>query len=400
MDHSAQRLAQAVGLQTTRLGAFASAAAASRQLLQADSAFAAVAEPAGGYPMLVTEGVRDGRFRSIVVRPGAGLGGQVLLQRRPLSVADYEHDPTISRDFVEVVCNVEGLRAMACVPIGGPDRVEALLYASTRGSALPGDRALDALGLVATYAAVAIEQVSFREQEVELALLRERQRVAARLHDSVAQLLFGIGVSAHYARRQDDPATLHAAMEEIELSAARARSHLRESLLSLGESPEGLSFEARLLGETRLLAKSSGCEVRFARRGERRELPRDVEELVLDTAVEGVRNGVKHAGSRLALLHLAYKADGVALAIQTDGDPGEAGKVWRPGEGGKVLRPGEVGAGLRPGEGGAGGPGAGLVLLGKRAALLRGRLELAPSGEGHAVLTLEVPLISRGGAPA
>src|SRR5215472_3447189 len=195
MASDAVLIARAVGPHQSAPEIMAASARVSREILRADTTFVAAAGAAGGYPMSITDGIRDARFREIVVRPGAGLGGQVLLRGRPHEVADYLHDPTISRDFVHVVCELEGLRGMACVPVNGPDRVEALLYVGTRIAAPPPDRALAMLELVAAQAELALQQAAARRQEAELAVLRDRQRIATRLHDSVAQMLFTIGAA-------------------------------------------------------------------------------------------------------------------------------------------------------------------------------------------------------------
>jgi len=337
----------------------------SRRILSADSAFAAVAGPAGAYPMLITDGIRDPLFREITVRPGAGLGGQVLLRGRPHTVADYLRDPTISRDFVHVVCDVEGLRGMACVPVHGPDRIEALLYTGTRAAGPAGGEVLRTLELVAACAELSLHHAALRKQETELAVLRERQRLATQLHDSVAQMLFAIGVAARYSRQLGDPAALTAVLAEIEATAAHARSELRASLHRLSEPAEGLAFEARLAGEARLFERTRGCRVRITGRGQRRDLAQPVEDLLIDTALEGLRNAVKYAQADVAVLHLAYEPDGVALVLQAGGQPGNAH--------------GQVGTG------------AGLGLLRQRAAQLRGTLELAGDPGGHRVLRLEVP---------
>jgi signal transduction histidine kinase len=71
-------------------------------------------------------------------------------------------------------------------------------------------------------------------------MLRDRQRLATELHDSVAQMLFTIGVAARYARQKDDPAALTAALEEIESTAAQARRELRASLRRLSRPNEGV----------------------------------------------------------------------------------------------------------------------------------------------------------------
>lgn len=435
MPSSAELIIRAVGSQQTTPEILIAAAQVSRLILSADSTFVAVAGAAGGYPITITDGIRDPRFRGITVRPAAGLGGQVLLRRRPHRVADYAHDPTISRDYVYVVCDVEGLRGMACVPINGPDRVEALLYTSTRTAAPPADQTLRTLELVAANAELSLQQAAARKQELELAMLRDRQRLATQLHDSVAQMLFAIGVAAHYARQQHDPDALAAALEEIETTAALARSELRASLHQLSQPAEGLAFEARLAGEVRLFERMTGCRVKITDRGERRELAQPVEDLLVDTGLEGLRNAVKYAHARVAILHLAYEQDAVRLVLQADtvepaggpdthvgtgnlfgaGAKAGAGYAARGGcAGGAVAGgaaagdalPGDAAAGgaaaggalaggAVPGGAGAGpaGTGAGLALLRQRAAQLRGSLELISDLDSNRkILRLDLPI--------
>jgi signal transduction histidine kinase len=370
MPSAAELIARTVGLQQTTPEILAAAAQVTRRILGTDSTFMAVAGPAGAYPMSITDGIRDPQFREITVRPATGLGGQVLLRGKPHRVADYLHDPTISRDFVHVVCDVEGLHGMACVPVNGPDRIEALLYTGTRTAGPPPDQALRTLELVATHAELSLHHAAVRKQETELAMLRDRQRIATQLHDSVAQMLFTIGVAAHYARQQADPAALTAALEEIENTAAQARSELRASLHRLSQPAEGLAFEARLAGEARLFERTSGCRVKITGRGGRRDIPQPIEDLLIDATLEGLRNAVKYAQARAAILHLAYQDDAVTLVLQA---------------GTQTLRP------AYPGEKGNAGTGSGLSMLRQRAAQLRGTLELTCDPAGHTVLRLELP---------
>ncbi len=370
MPSAAELIARTVGLHQATPEILAASAQVSRQILGVDSTFVAVADAAGAYPMSITDGIRDPRFREITVRPGTGLGGLVLLRRHPQRVADYLCDPTISRDFVHVVCDVEGLRGMACVPVNGPDRIEALLYTSTRVAGPPADETLRTLELVATHAELSLHQAAARKQEIELAMLRDRQRLATQLHDSVAQMLFAIGVAAHCARQQGDPAALTAALEEIETTAAQARSELRASLHRLSQPADGLAFEARLAGEARLFERTTGCRVAITGRGERHDIPQPIEDLLIDTALEGLRNAVKYAQAQVAILHLAYQQDAVMLVLQA---------------GTQAMRP------MHPGDKDHAGTGAGLALLRQRAAQLRGALELTCDSAGHTALRLELP---------
>ena len=369
MPSAAELIARTVGLQQTTQEILVASAQISRQILGADSTFMAVADGTGAYPMSITDGIRDPQFREITVRPATGLGGQVLLHGRPHRVADYVNDPTISRDFVHVVCDVEGLHGMACVPVNGPDRVEALLYTGTRTAGPPPDQTLRTLELVAAHAELSLHHEAVRRRETELAMLRDRQRIASQLHDSVAQMLFTIGAAAHYARQRGDPAALAAALEEIENTAAQARSELRASLHRLSQPAEGLAFEARLAGETRLFERTTGCRVTITGRGRRRDIPQPIEDLLIDTALEGLRNAVKYAQARAAVLHLAYQHDAVTLVLQA---------------GTQALRP------AHRGEKDQAGTGAGLALLRQRAAQLRGTLELTCDAAGHTLLRLEL----------
>ncbi len=370
MPSSAELIARTIGQYEDPLEILAAAATVTRRVLSTDSTFVAVADQSGQYPMSITDGIADAQFREITVRRGTGLGGQVLLRSQPHRVADYLHDPTISRDFVHFVCELEGLRGMACVPVHGQDRVEALLYASTRAAVIPADQTLHMLELVAAQAELSLHQSATRKHETELAILRDRQRMATRLHDSVAQMLFTIGAAARCARQQSDPAALAAALEEIEATAAQARREMRATLRQLTEPIGGLAFEARLAGETRLFERTTGCRIRITRRGQRRDLPQTVEDLLIDTAVEGLRNAVKHAHAQVAILHLAYDQESVALVLQA---------------GTQTVLPADSDSAE------ANGDGAGLVLLRQRARQLRGTLELTCDSVGHIVLRIDVP---------
>jgi signal transduction histidine kinase len=379
VEPTVEAAARSIALQSTPEEVLAAAVDAARHVLGADAAFAAVDEGQGFYPMRLTSGIRDPRFTGIVVRPATGLGGQVLLCRQPRWTGDYAHDPAISRDFVHVVSDIEGLDGMGCVPIVGPVGVEALLYVGSRQSDIPGDVALTTLARVASYAELTLDNLAARRQELELELLRERQRLASELHDSVAQMLFSIGVAAHYSRGKQDPVDLLATLQEIETTAAAARRQLRETLEHLGRSDEGIGFEARLEGEIRLFERRCGCRVRTIHRGERRELPRPVESLVLDTVGEGLRNASKHDQATVAVVSLVYEPGGISLVLQNDGstdaEPESGASSW-------------LGSGS----------GSGLSLLRQRADQLGGALELL-SDRGMRVLRLEVPTLDVLGGP-
>jgi signal transduction histidine kinase len=223
---------------------------------------------------------------------------------------------------------------------------------------------------VGTFTTLALEQIRAHELELEVARLRERERLASRLHDSVAQRLFAIGAVAQASRGHTDPARLLDAIEEIETTSAEARRELRETLLQLHRDSEDLAFDVQLDGELRLLEKTTGCSVQVTRRGSSKRLPDHVARLVIDTAIEGIRNAAKHAHARLVVVEIVYNKRSLSLTV-------EERIVARSPEPSHDTS--------------ASGTGTGMYMLRTRAERFGGSLELTRISTGRAVLRLELP---------
>jgi signal transduction histidine kinase len=336
-----------------------------------DSAFAAVRNADGSaYPMEDLTGIAEPGFRGLAIRPGRGLGGQVLSERRPRTVDDYLAESSITSDYRPVVAK-EGLRGIACVPVLGPDGTEVLLYVSTHHRGAPGGVAVDALERVSSAASIGLHHVAARARERELAVLRERQALASELHDSVAQSLFAIGVAAQHSREANDPAIIEEKLREIEATATQARSELRSALARLSHTPHAVAFEALFEAELRLFERRTGRRVWITRHGEPRDLGRPSEELLIDSVREGLTNAAKHASGQVLLAHLAYQRGSVLLSLQTEVGPSRPPRVDRRPE--LALA-----------------PGSGLGILRDRTERFGGALELALD-DGVAVLRVEVP---------
>jgi signal transduction histidine kinase len=357
-------------LQRTSAAVIQAAVDVARDALGSDVAFAAVGASSMEFPIASAKGIRDPRWSSIVVRRHTGLGGEVLARERSMIVADYATDAHISRDFVEIVARGEGLRAVACVPVLGPSGVEALLYAGAHLEGVLGDRAVTVLEQLGAFASVGLEQIRARELELELARLRERERIAAQLHDSVAQRLFTIGAVAQASRTQGDSTDLIDAIEEIETTAADARRELRETLLKLHSDPENLAFDVQLDGELRLLETVTGCTVRVVRRGTFIRMPDHIARLVIDTAVEGTRNAVKHAHAGLVEVEIVRAEGRLSLGITSLAVDAPSDAPHR-----------------KP----AAGTGTGIRTLRTRAERLGGSVRLTGGSASRATLRLDLP---------
>jgi DNA-binding CsgD family transcriptional regulator len=123
------------------------------------------------------DGLIEPGWGNVVIRPGRGLGGQVLHEARPMMLADYLEDSTITGDYRPIV-QAEGIRACGCIPMNVDGRIEALLYIATHEAGSLGGRAVDTAAQIAE---LAIEGLRQRRARTALAA---QARHALRLGDA------------------------------------------------------------------------------------------------------------------------------------------------------------------------------------------------------------------------
>ena len=343
-----------------------------RGLVGADVAFAATSMPEfDTYRVASSRGTVSAAFADIEIRPMAGLGGRVAVSHKAMAVFDFLSDEAVSKGHLSAdLLRDEALRSLTCVPAVTATGVHSLLYAGNRRPGYLSARAFADLTALGTIVGVAIDQCLAQDRLRRLSVLRERQRLATTLHDSVAQSLFTIGVEAKRAPAAD-PNRVAASLREIEALAAQASRELRETLHRINAAPRSLPLESALDAEARSFEQHHGVTARVVCDGLIDSLPPDHETLIIDTAREGLRNAVKHADAKLILVHLRSGDRGSQLIVQSDG--------WR-----SAARP--TVADFR----------GGLRMLRTRAEALRGVLDLEFGEEGEAIVRLEFP---RSGGP-
>jgi len=361
-----------------------------REVLGVDVAYVAVGndfELGEGrrYRAAESLGISSARYRQKVVLPGQGLGGLVARLQRPLVIDDYVSARTISKEFYDLVVGDEGLRAMACAPIPGPHGADALLYAASRFPHAFADAALTSLETIANMTGIAVHQSLCAARRVHLERVQERERLAIDLHDSVAQVLFGIRVEAARDKNLADPDEAVAALKRIQALAATASSDLRSTLEKIAEIPDTLAVESVIEAEARAFEKRTGATVTVVRRGGQK-LSELHESLICDVVREGLRNAAKHARAQEIGIHLCYEQEFVRVAIHTD--PPTASATATPDRTADVApEPADA-----PHDGSQCGAGCGLSLLRKVAERLDGSLTLEVGEPGESALTLELPL--------
>jgi len=150
----------------------------------------------------------------------------------------------------------------------------------------------------------------------------ERKRLARELHDSVAQLLYGISLQAAAASRSCRAGNTQQAAQRLADIQQDALQALIEIRLLICELDPPL-LEAAGLGvalQTCLdkVAQRDGLETSLAIDGIDRLSPQ-IERELYRIAVEALSNLVRHAQARSVQVHL-YQADGtICLQIEDDG---------------------------------------------------------------------------------
>ncbi|MGI5267627.1 sensor histidine kinase [Nonomuraea sp. CA-218870] len=205
-------------------------------------------------------------------------------------------------------------------------------------------------------------------QAREAGVLDERQRMAAEIHDTLAQGLTGIITQLQAAHQADDW------RRNVDNAIRLARESLAEARRSVHAVGPG-QLDATPLPEALREVVDRWSELNAVRAGltttgTPRPLHPEVEETLLRTAQEALANVAKHAGASRVGLTLSYMEDLVTLDVRDDG------------------------AGFDP-ERVRDGGGFGLTSMRKRVSRLAGTLEIETEPGGGTAVSASVPAVAR-----
>jgi signal transduction histidine kinase len=155
---------------------------------------------------------------------------------------------------------------------------------------------------------------------VEALLHQERNRIAAELHDRVAQIMFGIGIEAVWCREQPGlPEPVLRSLDRIRELAARGAAEVRRVVYDLAEVPvvgrELVDELSRLVEAYR----SEDLQVEFVIEGKPRRLPHALEDAIVLIAREALTNVRRHSGADLAIVSVHFTEQSVTLVVQDNG---------------------------------------------------------------------------------
>ena len=251
--------------------------------------------------------------------PRAGsLSGRVFTTGTALRMAA----PDERADLQAAVPDALDAGPVLVVPLVGSHSTHGVLsVVRLRGRAAFTTEDLDMATGFANQASVALELARARADQQRAALLDERERIAADLHDHVIQRLFASGLSL-----QALAATLHpgGATDRVLTTVAdldATISQIRTAIFALQQPPQGTprGRRARLLDVVTDVAPALGFEpaVRFS--GLLDTLPDGVADDLLAVLREALTNAARHAHATGVEVELTATADRLTLEVRDDG---------------------------------------------------------------------------------
>ncbi|WP_406437177.1 GAF domain-containing protein [Streptomyces sp. NBC_01613] len=331
------------------------------------AALAAVALPmedTGSLAVEIAVGMDAEAHRGLVLSMDRSLMGLAFSGAAPVTSADVAHDERISLEPPRF----GGLGPTVAVPIGTAEagvRGVVLLAREAGGQAFSATET-ETLQAFAAQAAIAMELADRRQDAEQVAVLKDRDRIARDLHDLAIQRLFATGMTLQSAGRFIEH-------EEAAERVVRAVDDLDETIkiirttifgLRAREGAAGTGLRARVVRVVGEAAPVLGFAPSVRMEGLLdTDVPRDIADHVVAVLSEALTNIARHARAGRADVVMVTDGREVRLTVSDNG-------VGIPPEGRR----------------------SGLNNMAERARQLGGALELGSPSKGGTVLVWHVPV--------
>jgi signal transduction histidine kinase len=287
------------------------------------SALAAVALPVEDSDRLSVEiavGVDAEAHRGLVLPMDTTLMGLALSAGAPVTSEDVLNDERVSREPPRF----QGLGPAVAVPIGTGETGArgVVLLARRAGQPVYQEREIEPLQAFAAQAAVAMELADRRRDAEEVAVLKDRDRIARDLHDLAIQRLFATGMTLQSAGRFIEH-------EEAAGRVARAVDDLDETIkiirstvfgLRAREGGAGTGLRARVVRVVGEAAQVLGFAPSLRMEGLLdTNVPREVADHVVAVLSEALTNVARHAAAGRTDVALEMDGREIRVTVSDDG---------------------------------------------------------------------------------
>ncbi len=156
----------------------------------------------------------------------------------------------------------------------------------------------------------------------QLAISRERNRLARELHDTLAHSLSALSVQLEALRTllAHDPAAAQAAVDQLSALARRGLAESKQAIQALRTDPvETLGLIGALRDMLQAFRARTGMQTDLNVAGEEPDLTAEEAQSLFRIAEEAMANVERHAAARQVTVRLAFGINRIDLVIRDDG---------------------------------------------------------------------------------
>lgn len=215
-------------------------------------------------------------------------------------------------------------RSHLAAPLHIERRIIGALCVGSRQINAYSDEHVMLLTKLADFAAIALDNARLFQQAERVAMLEERQRIAAEMHDGLAQTLSYLKLKTDRISILLGSGQNKVVTEELKLTDSaimRANRQVRESIANLmSESIPSTSLQdllSRLIDEA---SQQTGMKIKWQPDHETPVtlMPDDSTE-VLRVAGEAIQNALQHSGGQVISVNFGQRENNYCLKVQDDG---------------------------------------------------------------------------------
>jgi PAS domain S-box-containing protein len=248
---------------------------------------------------------------------------EIVFTGAPVVCEDVEHDPRVSsagRDYFRS----KGTKKLLAIPtlVGG--HVKG--FVGIRHADRPSYRReeVELAQALAHQAMFAVQLDKFGEQSQQAAVLKERNRMARDIHDTLAQGFTGVIMQLEAAEKAIEHHRPKQAHEHLRRAGGLARESLSEARRSVHAlRPQALkeeNFWDALEGTIKSITVGTALHPSFKVQGKVDELPPVWQENLLHIGQEALANTIKYAHAHKFGTRLTYDPKELRLEFSDDGD--------------------------------------------------------------------------------
>ena len=270
----------------------------------------------GSFRHFHVSGITAEEFSRVPHPPvGKGLLGMIMRDRSAIRISHIAEHPE-SAGFPPYHPDMTTLLG---VPIQIGQHLFGLLYLSDKYDGEPFNAEdQNLIETLASYAALAIAGVQLSQQQSQLSILEERERIAMAMHDSVIQSLYAIGMELQLLKLDlGNNAQLDSPLQHLDNVIAEIREHIMK--LKSAQS-QRMTIRAGLVATLDRLHIPQAMRVYIDAPDDYPPLDTPTFDAVCMIASEVTSNAVRHANA--TELHISARKDARSFILQIE-DNGE-----------------------------------------------------------------------------